>query len=148
MKKTLALALFALLLSTACGNSKVNSKIDELAAKPPATTVEGAKALYDEVGALIAWVQNPSSPEKATAEELVKAKALQVRRRDEGLALGWDATKSGISKALGAVGIDVGSIDIGKTKDWVLGVNDPRMKMFGCPSPVDITKEGASKLCP
>jgi len=125
------LVLFAFLLSAACG-SKVNSKIDELAAKPAGTTIAEAKALYNEVGALIDWVQNPSSPEKATPEELAKAKVLQVRRRDEGLALGWDAAKSGVSNTLGAIGIDVGSINAGKARDWFLGFDDPRFLKYAC----------------
>src|SRR3989338_7023106 len=137
--------------------NKIEIRLAELAAKPKATTVEGAKALYDEVSKLILWVQDPSSPEKATAEQLEKAKALQARRLQELAALGGEAVVSGVKKVLEVIGfgdVDLKSISPKKAIDAVLGVDDPRMKKFGCPdknedgTPFDITKEGASKLCP
>lgn len=146
-----ALILCVLLLSVACG-SKVNKKIAELEAKPAATTVEGAKALYDEISELIAWVQNPESSEKATPEELERAKALQTKRWDELVALGGGKLVDGVRKILDAVGLkDLDLSDVkkkaGEAKDWILGVDDPRMKKFGCPEGVDVTQEGASKKC-
>src|SRR3989344_7597325 len=128
---TMLTLLVLLLCAAGCGN-KIDSKLSELADKPRATTVESAKALYDEVNELIRWTADPKNEEKMTPAQLAWAQALRNQRRDEGLALVKEKAVSGVVGILGGIGIDVVSIDAGKARDWFLGFDDPRFLKHAC----------------
>lgn len=137
---TVTLALLVPLFSVACGN-KVDDKIDELAAKPTASTISDAKALYDEVADLVRWLEakkEPSSP-----EQLAAAKALRQQRVEEMVELGKDKITTGVSDFLSGLGIDVSTIDVGKAKDWLLGVDNPEVDKFKGLDRAPTDKEGA-----
>ena len=138
MRMTTTLLLFVLLLSSAC--SKIDSKLDELAAKPAATEIKGAKALYDETEKFVRWIE---AKEKPTPEQLARAKALQDQRWKEFLNLGGNEVLSRISEVLGKIGIDIKNIDLSKWVDWFLGVNDLRKEKFGGPPREPTDPKGA-----
>src|SRR3989338_7348709 len=82
MRPTILLVL--LLCCGGCGG-QVDSKLDELGAKPAASTVQEAKALYDEVNDLIKWHNDPSNtpmtPEQKTrAQELLQKRLGQMAK--------------------------------------------------------------------
>ncbi|OGI97897.1 hypothetical protein A3A11_01030 [Candidatus Nomurabacteria bacterium RIFCSPLOWO2_01_FULL_43_15] len=137
---TKAFVVLALLLCVGCGN-KIDNKLAELEAKPAAATVGDAKTLYKEATDLIRWHEDPQH-EQMTPEQLTRAKALQKRRFDEGLALVKDKAASGLSGALGGLGFggfNLQSIDPSKAIDWFLGVGNPEVDKFTGPdrSPTD-----------
>ena len=140
MRKTaLKFAMLVLLLCWAgCGGSQIDSKLDELVAKPAASTVQDAKALYDEVNDLIKWHADKAN-EPMSAEQLKKAKELLQRRVEETVELGKDKITTGVSNFLSGLGIDLGEIDAKKMKDWFTGIDNPEVDKFKGPdrSPTD-----------
>ena len=137
---TTMLALLSLLFCAGCA-SKIDSKLAELAAKPPATTVEGAKALYTEANDFVRWFEDPAHG-KLSPEQLAKAEVLRDKRKSDGLALLGNNILSGAGSVLG--GIDLKSIDLKKSVDWFLGVGNPEVDKFTAPEdrpPLD--KRGA-----
>jgi hypothetical protein len=149
MRMMRTVVLLALILSAGCGN-KIDSKIDEYAAKPAATSVEEAKKLYDEIDNLIAWHEDPANNDPITSDQLIKAKALRNKRRDEMATLIKDKTVEEVSSLLDKFGlksIDLKSVDVEATTDWFLGLKDPRFKKFGCPEDRPIEKNFGSRGC-
>ena len=162
MRTIIASVLF-LLLCAGCGDSRreMREMLDQMAAKPAATETGNQKALYDEVSKLLAWIE--AHPEDSTPEMIAQARALRDKRGLEIVEVVGGKVLEGVEKALGKIFSDDGKSAVkigkipGKTADWILGVNDLRMKQFGCPEtmivegvevPFDITKDGASRLCP
>jgi len=136
---TMLVLLFTLIF---VGCNKIDGKLDELAERPAATTVEEAKALYDEVANLIRWHRRPEN-EKMSPEQAARAEALRDQRAEEMSALRKEELKEKVTEGVQWLK----SIDLKGKIDWVLK-DSVRMKKFGCPVGVDVTKEGASKLCP
>ena len=136
----------------------MQDKLSQLAAMPAATDTAVARVLYDEASKFARWLE--AHPEDSTPEMLAQARELRNRRAKETALLVGGTIVESLSGLLGGLLGDgksgnsdqKKSIDVGKAidnaVDKILGVNDPRMKEFGCPPDVDITKEGASKLCP
>lgn len=130
---TTMLALLSLLFCAGCAN-KIDSKLAELAAKPPATTVEGAKALYTEANDFVRWFEDPAHG-KLSPEQLAKAEALRDKRKSDGLTLLGNNILSGAGSVLG--GIDLKNVDVGKAKDWFIGLNAPEKEQFAAPNKED-----------
>lgn len=163
--KTLLLALALAVALTAVGCSsrqkKMEQKVAELAAKPAATELSAAKALYDEASKLVAWLE--THPGDATPETLGKARALCGKRALEIGKIAGEKALKGIQGILGGFigavaptgvqgGMSVASVRelLDKMVEEILGVGTPKHKEFGCNFPAGVTPltEGASKYCP
>jgi hypothetical protein len=141
MKMATKFVLLALLCVSGC-TSKIDSKLDELAAKPAATTIEGARALYTEANDFVRWFDDPAHG-KLSPAQLTKAQALRDKRQAELVKVTKDTVTSGISNVLGGIGVSLPSIDVGKTKDWFLGVGNPKVDKFTVPGRAPLDKRGA-----
>ena len=133
MRPTILLVL--LLCCGGCGG-QVDSKLDELGAKPAASTVQEAKALYDEVNDLIKWHNDPSNT-PMTPEQKTRAQELLQKRLGQMAKLSGNAIIGGISNALGVVGL------AGEAKDWVIGIDNPEVDKFKGPPRSPTDKRGA-----
>ena len=158
MKRNTLLLLTLLLLCSSCASrqDKMQDKLKAIAAKPAATEIASAKATYDEASKFVAWLE--AHPEDGTPELLARARDLRNQRALEIGKVAGGAVLGGIQKILSGLGLGDGkglpsAASVGqaldKAVDKVLGVNDPRMKKFGCdfPEGVDVFTEGASKYC-
>ncbi len=158
MRTKLLLPLLVLLLACVACN-KVDNKLKELEQKPKATDVGGAKVLFAEAHNFRRYIEDSKNNLSPSKQQLDRANALERKRRNELVRVAgkgiFDTIKGAVDSLLGGddksgkgLGIDVGKV-LDKTIDKVLGVNDPRMKKFGCdfPEGVDVFTEGASKYC-
>ena len=164
MKKNIILLFLTLavaLTAVGCANrqNKMAKKIDEMAAKPAASQIESAKALYDEARKTVSWLE--AHPEDAGPGVLDKARDLRNRRFLEVGKVAGGAVLEGFNKLLGGlVGATdstgakggVSAVSVGqaldKAVDKILGSEEQRKK-FGCTFPDGVTPltEGASKFC-
>jgi len=129
MKKYFLLVVFCFLSFFLSGcQSKIDSKLKELAARPPATSLEEAKKNLLEAENFLRWIEKK---EKPSEEQLARTTSLRNRRAAEAADLVKQKTSDAVSGVLGKIGVDIKSINPSGIKDWFLGTNDPRMKKFG-----------------
>ncbi len=165
MNFLLTFVLAVALTAVGCGASrqeKMAQKVAALEKAPAATTIEGAKALYDGASKTLAWLE--AHPEDSTPTILAKARALRNRRALEIGKTAGNAALEGINKVLGSLGLGDGksAVSVGQALDQavdkILGVGTPKHKKFGCPDeivgedgkkrPFNPLEEGASRYCP